>query len=254
MPFFLYFCITKRAIPMQVKRLLLTLLYWFAALFAVALVLSSLSYSFSEALFLACMFLPGSLCARFFWPKAAGHSSPHAWSNILFLVLGILIGELLLIMLANMVLLYFQQQVGGIPEVPNILVNPIFILLLLANIVAGDMFLSRWLKKRYPDKLRHITFVSNRRSITLPLVEIRYVESNDTEVWIYATQERKFRNKTPISQWERILGDGFVRIHRSYLVNRDAITGTAADSLLVGETQLPISRKYRDAANSLSSF
>ena len=238
---------------MHIKRLLFTLLYWFAALLAVALVLSSLSYSFSEALFLACMFLPGSLCARFFWPKAIGHSSTPPWRDILFLVLGILVGELLLIILANMVLLYFQQQVGGIPDVPNILVNPIFILLLLANIVAGDMFLSRWLKRRYPDTLKHITFVSNRRSITLPIAEIRYVESNDTEVWIYATQERKFRNKTPISQWERILGESFVRIHRSYLVNRSAITGTTADSLLLGDTKLPISRKYREAANSTAN-
>lgn len=230
---------------MNAKRLLFTLLYWVIAWLAVAVVLSSLSYSFSEALFVACMFLPGSLCARIFWPKRDGEPAARRWSGIVFAVLGILVGELLLIMVANIILQYFRDQGALYPELPDIVVNPVFILLLLANIVAGDMLLSQWLKRRFPNSERQISFISNRHSVTLPLAEIRYVESNDTEVWIYATEGRKYRNKTPISQWERILGEEFVRVHRSYLVNRKAVSGIAADNVLVGEDRLPVSRKYR---------
>ena len=41
------------------------------------------------------------------------------------------------------------------------------------------------------------------------------------------------------------LGEGFVRIHRSYLVNRACITSAGSDTLQVAGRELPISRKYR---------
>lgn len=233
------------------KQLLFILLYWSVALVAVAVVLSSLTYTFGEALFVGSMFLPGSFCVRYFWPKVGDKQKSLRVRNTLFLVLGVLVGELLLILLANVVLLYFRHQWGFYPEVPDILINPMFILFMLAVIVAGDMLLSRWLRQRYPVTDRSITFVSNRRSVELLVSEILYVESNDTEVWIYATDDRKFRNKTPISQWENLLGEDFVRIHRSYLVRRAAITEVAADSVQVGKARLPISRKYSDAVTNM---
>ena len=60
-----------------------------------------------------------------------------------------------------------------------------------------------------------------------------------------------YRNKTGITQWENLLGDGFLRIHRSYLVNMDLASLTAPDTVTVGTVQLPVSRKYKDAAASL---
>jgi DNA-binding LytR/AlgR family response regulator len=69
---------------------------------------------------------------------------------------------------------------------------------------------------------------------------------------VYATEGRRFRNKTGIAQWEALLGRDFVRIHRSYLVRRSAITKVSADSLIAAGTSLPISRKYRDGV--ISSF
>ena len=82
--------------------------------------------------------------------------------------------------------------------------------------------------------------------MTLLQDEIRYVESNDTEVWINATESRRFRNKTPISQWENLLGEGFMRVHRSYLVNVDYIDGAERDVVILGEDEIPVSRKYKD--------
>ncbi|MBO7070735.1 MAG: LytTR family transcriptional regulator DNA-binding domain-containing protein, partial [Bacteroidales bacterium] len=92
---------------------------------------------------------------------------------------------------------------------------------------------------------RQITFFSDRKSVTLSLDEIAYIESNDTEVSIVTREGRSYRNKTGISQWENLLGETFVRIHRSYLVNRACITEIGTDTLLAAGTELPISRKYR---------
>lgn len=236
---------------MNKKVLIIILLYWIVALMGTAFVLSSLAYSFGEALFVGMMLLPGSLSMRYFWPKTRSKERRELVRNRVFLVAGVLVGELLLILVANIVLLYFRHQIGGLPEVPELLLNPLFVLLMMVAIVAGDTMLGRWLKRRYPVVDREITFVSNRRSVTIKTAEILYAESNDTEVWIYATEGRKFRNKTPISQWENMLGEEFVRIHRSYLVNRAKIDGAEGESVAVGEARLPVSRKYRSAIEEL---
>ena len=86
--------------------------------------------------------------------------------------------------------------------------------------------------------------------MTLLQADILYVESNDTEVWIHAADGQKYRNKTPISQWENMLGIDFVRIHRSFLVSRAQIINTQADTVtLKNQETLPISKKYQNFAN-----
>ena len=105
--------------------------------------------------------------------------------------------------------------------------------------------MKHYLEKRFPIAKEPIRFVSDRRPASLLPEEILFIESNDKEVTVFATEGRRFRNKTGISQWESILGEGFVRIHRSYLVNRTFISDVGADSLLAAGKELPISRKYR---------
>lgn len=52
---------------------------------------------------------------------------------------------------------------------------------------------------------------------------------------------------------ERMLGDGFVRIHRSYIVPRARIVAVRSTELeLDGGQRLPISRRYRAAATRLA--
>ena len=101
---------------------------------------------------------------------------------------------------------------------------------------------------------RDITFTSDYRKVTLKIAEIAYIESRDTEVWIHAADERSFRNKTPITQWQNILENGFIRIHRSYLVNRTFITSYDNESVTVNEKKLPISRKNREEVIKMISF
>ena len=82
--------------------------------------------------------------------------------------------------------------------------------------------------------------------MTVRLADIAYVESNDTEVRIVTTSGESFRNKTGIGQWENLLGDGFLRIHRSYLVNVAEATIVSPDLVAVIGKELPVSRKYKE--------
>ena len=227
--------------------------YYVTAVALVAVILLSFSYRFGEALFVGTMFLPGALAARWLYPKIA---FTHRWEGIrdgLFVTAGLLVGEILLVLLAHCFIRRFRTgpHVLYVPDVADALLNPVFLALILLVLVAGDLWLSRLLERVWPTSEQPLRFISDRREITLRPSEIRYIESNDDEVWLHATEGRRFRNKTGISQWEALLGEGFLRIHRAYLINRAFVTGSSLEEVFLAETTLPVSRKYRDRVRSL---
>ena len=229
------------------KRFLI-ISYWLVSILLVAVVLTSVGYRFLEALFIGSMFLPGALAAKYFFPKARGVK------DTFFLVLGILAAEILLFLIAHYIILTFRENlsypVWEWQDLPQILTNPVFIAIILTALAAGSFFFESWLDRKRPTKPAPSTFTSDRKPVTLPFEEILYVESNDDITTVIATGGRRFRNKTPISQWEAILKPHFLRIHRSYLVNKDAVTRVDGDLLYVDEIELPVSRKYKDAVLS----
>ena len=235
------------------KRLL-TITYWIVSILLMATVLTSLGYRFPEAVFIGTMFLPGALAAKFFLPKASCKDRKSEVKDACFIVSGILLTEILLFIIAHYFVLYFREgpNVWGViaknnfDDLPKVLINPVFIALILTVLAVGSHYFESWLDRKHPAKPGPITFTSERKPVTLALEEILYVESNDSVTTVVATEGRHFRNKTPISQWEAILDPHFIRIHRSYLVNRAAVTGVDVDILYVGDIQLPISRKYKD--------
>ena len=226
------------------KRFLI-ISYWVVSILLVAVVLTSIGYRFLEALFIGSMFLPGALAAKYFFPKVRGVK------DTVFLVLGILMAEILLFLIAHYLILTYRENLPlpmwDWPDLPQILTNPVFIAIILTALAAGSYFFESWLDWKRPTKPVPITFTSDRKPVTLPLEEILYVESNDDITTVIATGGRRFRNKTPISQWDAILKPHFIRIHRSYLVNKTAITRVDGDLLYVNDIELPISRKYKDA-------
>ena len=136
-------------------------------------------------------------------------------------------------------------------HLPGILVNPVFIIVIIAAFAAGNYFIWKWLERKFPSTEGKVTFVSERRKATLMKNEIEYVESNDTQTFVVACDGRRYRNRTPISQWESLLGGQFVRIHRSYLVRRDAVKEVMTDSVSVKcGAVLPVSRGYKDNVNA----
>ena len=244
-----YFC------PVMKKALCQTG-YYVAAVALVAVILLSFDYRFGEALFVGTMFLPGALAARWLYPKIA---FTHRWEgirDILFVTAGLLVGEILLVILAHCFIRRFRTgpHVLYVPDVADALLNPVFLALILLVLVAGDIWLSRWLERKYPAGEQPLRFVSDRHEVSLRPSEIRYVESNDDEVWVHATEGRSYRNKTGISQWEALLGPGFLRIHRAYLVNRAFITEYTAETVTLADTTLPVSRKYRERVRGLAGM
>ena len=232
------------------KRLLV-ISYWVLSVLLVSMIVTSLGYGFLEALLLGTVFLPGALAARYFFPKVDFKDRKSGIRDTVFIVLGILIAEMLLFVIVEYYIDYLRQNQPVPP--PQILTNPVFITLILTLLATGSYFFETWLDRKRPTPPAPIKFTSERKPVTLSIEEILYVESNDDVTIVYATEGRSYRNITPISRWEAILNPHFLRIHRSYLVNKTAVTGVDVDLLYIGETQLPISRKYRDEVLGLYS-
>ncbi len=224
-------------------RLLCRIAFWLVALVFLAFILVSLDYSLGQAILISLAFCPCALALEFLMPQA------RKTIDKVYLSLAILVSVFLLILI-----LHNSVWVRITPEgfhtspkkVPPMLINPAFLALILMVLSIGDYFWAQWLDTRFQPQDRTVTFFSERKSVTLRHADIAYIESNDTEVRIVTASGEAHRNKTGIGQWENLLGQGFLRIHRSYLVNTALATLSAPDTVTVGGVELPVSRKYKE--------
>ena len=223
-------------------RLLGKIAYWLAALTLLAAILVSLDYTLVQAVLISLIFCPCALALEYLMPKA------RQPMDKVYLSLAILVAVIVLILILHYSVWSGMDPLGysDTKNVAPMLINPAFLGLILTTLSIGDYFWSKWLDKRFRKQDRTVTFFSERKSVTVRLSDIAYVESNDTEVRIVTTAGDAYRNKTGISQWENLLGDGFLRIHRSYLVNVALASLGAQDTITVGDVQLPVSRKYKE--------
>ena len=232
------------------KQKLLITAYWILMILLTALMLSSLDYTFKESCLLATLLLPGGIVIKFMLPKILLEPMNTRIRNLVLLFITALVIEFLLIFIGHGILFslkhpYYYEPYFE-PMVNNMIVNPIFLTLLLILFSGGDYLLDDYLSKHLKQAPKTITFTSDRKPVTILQADILYVESNDTEVWIHASDGQKYRNKTPISQWENLLGIGFIRIHRSFLVARAHILKSDPDSVtLDNQETLPLSQKYQ---------
>ena len=215
--------------------------FWLVALALVTAILISLDYTPGQAVLISLVFFPCAIALEFFLPKA------ETIRDKISLSLAVLVSTVLLLLIVHRLLWspLMKSRVWFILDVQPVLVNPVFLGLILTMLALGDYAWRKWLDRRLQATPRQITFFSDRKSVTLSAAEIAYIESNDTEVHLVTLDGRSFRNKTGISQWENLLGEPFLRIHRSYLVNRACIESVGTDSLVAADTTLPISKKYR---------
>ena len=209
-------------------------------LLLLATVMVSLGYRFAQALMLATMFLPVLLAMKYFLPQINMERRLNNIIGVACLFLSFLVMVYLLLMLCHSWMMSYEDQM------PSVLLNPVFLVLILTILFVVDTAIGKQLDKHCDKMPSSITFISERKNVTLLTEQILYVESNDTETWVHTLDGERYRNKTSISQWEQILEDGFLRIHRSFLVNTQQISQVNNDCIMLGEISIPISRKYKE--------
>ena len=228
--------------------------YWMLSVVPVAAILTSLGYTFACSLLLASMLLPGAMALRHSLPsiRQEGGGKGLKLFHASCVVAGVFVLELVLMLACHLYLRELADNLSHYLRLAPMLANPAFLGLVLTALACGHYRLGLWLERACGTTGGEVTFTSDYRRTTLRRSDILYVESRDTEVWLHTTEGGRYRNKTPISQWESLLGAPFVRIHRSFLVNADHITAYDHDTLSLGQARLPVSRKYKERIRRLA--
>jgi len=91
-----------------------------------------------------------------------------------------------------------------------------------------------------------ITLRANQQEHRVLLEDILYVESMKEYVRVHRRSEPPLMVYVRLTELEERLGKGFLRTHRSYVVNRQHITAYNSTGLNLGETPIKISRTYKE--------
>ncbi len=75
--------------------------------------------------------------------------------------------------------------------------------------------------------------------------EIHYIKADDDFSRVYC-QEKMYLDRRTLKNWSEELPDGFIRIHRSYIINRNYVSKIAGNRVFLDQLQLPIGRSYRE--------
>lgn len=91
----------------------------------------------------------------------------------------------------------------------------------------------------------YFTIRSNRQTAKIQFDDLLYIESLGDYIEIHLQDGSEVSSKEKISHMEHTLPDGFLRIHRSFIVNRDKISSFSREHVMMGEKELPLSRSYK---------
>jgi len=77
----------------------------------------------------------------------------------------------------------------------------------------------------------------------LNLEEITHIES-DSEYVIFYTGNNKVMSNQSLKSLERSLPNNFMRVHRSFIINKNKVTGLKSRDLILSELRIPVSDSY----------
>lgn len=96
------------------------------------------------------------------------------------------------------------------------------------------------------DKGKEYFFVrSDRKDVKIVFDEILYIQSLKDYVQIF-TKDKKITVKDSITNIAESLGNDFIRVHRSYIVNQQKITAFTKHDIELGEIEIPIGESFKD--------
>lgn len=101
---------------------------------------------------------------------------------------------------------------------------------------------------------QYVFIKQSHKFIKVALADIIYAESENNYVHLVSSQ-RKYTLRMSLQQLEdKISYNRFIRIHKSYMVNMDAIRSFSETEVQVDNKELPIGRNYKEAFNRQFGF
>jgi DNA-binding LytR/AlgR family response regulator len=98
--------------------------------------------------------------------------------------------------------------------------------------------------KKNPDAFVYVRVNRNMQKVLVS--QILYIESWKDYVKIFLATAESFMAKQSISSMENMLSEhSFLRVHRSYMISWDKVTGYNNNDIIIGACEIPIGRLYK---------
>ncbi|MBU2915828.1 MULTISPECIES: LytR/AlgR family response regulator transcription factor [Reichenbachiella] len=235
--------------------------FWIVIVLLLTLIFGKSYHSFSESFYFVCLLLPMTVGTAYYFnyylvPKYLFMQRYGKFVLYSFYLLIISLNlEMLVITTAFIVLAEYDfTNMNPITTDVSILTLALYFVVFGFSFVRLVRFyfqnqqsISRFEEEVKKASTTTITIKENRKNRPVNLDDIHYIESLSDYVTIHLSGE-KITTKEKISVLEYRLPSQFIRIHRSFLVNRHHVTAFAKDQVQIGELTLPISRTYKQKA------
>mgnify|MGYP000005815571 FL=1 len=99
-----------------------------------------------------------------------------------------------------------------------------------------------------PSEDNFIYVQSNKKNIKVLFDEVNYIESIKDYIRIHLKDASTIIIKHGITAFETKLDNRFLRVHRSYLVNKDHVTAYTKHDIEIGKIEIPIGDFYKKNA------
>ncbi len=219
-----------------------SILFWILATLLMSLIFVSGTKFYPIALLISITTIPVVIITKMLWQSISFRDKKKGVISTIYLALIALLSEYLVLILINFYLFNL-----GLGQEAEMIFNPLFIWFMIIFLITAEQLIESWLfpkgESSFPEL---IEFISDRKKITVETLSILYIESCNNEVWVRMSGGNSHRTKMVISQWENVLDERFIRIHRSFIVNKLKITGSDSRYVYIGEERIEISRKYKD--------
>ncbi|MEP5610886.1 MAG: LytTR family DNA-binding domain-containing protein [Cyclobacteriaceae bacterium] len=87
---------------------------------------------------------------------------------------------------------------------------------------------------------------SDKEFFQVAMNDILYIKGDDDFTRVY-TKDKLYIDKRTMKTWIEELSDSFLRIHKSYIINRKKITKISGQRVFLDDIQIPIGRSYKES-------
>ncbi len=232
--------------------------FWIIVIAALTLLFSTSLNSVTISFYFVCFLLPVVVGTSYFFNEFLVPRfllEGRRWKFVLYFTYLLIISiylELLVMILAFIILADYQIENLGKIVSDIYLMAIILYLVVFAN---GFVNVVKRLKLNQAkvDELEenqkrnqneYLLVRVDRKNAQIKMDEIAYVESLSDYIKIHSENEVHV-TKEKISAVEKLLPTSFIRIHRSFIVNRDYIRSFNSETIELDQMKLPIGRKYK---------
>ena len=176
---------------------------------------------------------------------------PRYLENERYMKFGISYIQLLLVSgMIQTIIVYFYQGMSDSSLTLSALTRNVVLINSTVVVIGSFKIFKLWQQQQATNKAQSretspiIEMKADKRTYRLRTSDILYLESLGNYV-TYHLKDRRLISYTSLNECASRLPESFMRIHKSYIVNRENITSYNSEDIEVGEKRLPIGRAFR---------